>query len=185
MSTPNAEIVDGLLKWWTARYGIVPGSRNANLYKLAAAFNNYGIAQAEALEVCLRYSDPTSADPLTAREITATVASAYRRTEHGVKHWTPGKKERPTPTPTPPRVLTDAQARANVDAVATSLMSAVISLVRIQRTAHRTLSCACSHGGQGVMPIIRSTRNGAAGIIAERLNQLLADYLTDHPHTVT
>ncbi len=81
--------------------------------------------------------------------------------------------------------ITDAQARANVDAVATSLMSAVISLVRIQRTAHRTLSCACSHSGQGVMPIIRSTRNGAAGIIAERLNQLLADYLTDHPHTVT
>jgi hypothetical protein len=115
--------VDGLLKWWTARYGIVPGSRNANLYKLAAAFNNYGIAQAEALEVCLRYSDPTSADPLTAREITATVASAYRRTEHGVKHWTPGKKERPTPTPTPPRVLTDAQARAIEDRLVAMMQS--------------------------------------------------------------
>lgn len=114
MDTNNAEIVEGLLKWWNASFGIVAGSRNANLYKLAAALNNYGIPQADALEVCLRYVDTSGADPLTAREITATVASAYRRTEHGVKEWTKGTRPRDYPPP-PRRTLTDAQARAVED----------------------------------------------------------------------
>lgn len=114
MGTNNTEIVEGLLKWWNARFGIVTGSRNANLYKLAAAFNNYGIPQVEALEVCLRYVDPSGADPLTAGEITATVASAYRRTEHGVKGWTRGTRPRNYPPP-PRRTLSDAQARAVED----------------------------------------------------------------------
>lgn len=113
MGTNNTAIVEGLLKWWNARFGIVAGSRNANLYKLAAALNNYGIPQGDALEVCLRYVDPTGADPLTALEITATVASAYRRTEHGVKEWTQGT--RPRDYPPPRRTLTDAQARAVED----------------------------------------------------------------------
>ena len=113
MGTNNPEIVEGLLKWWNTRFGIVAGSRNANLYKLAAAFNNYGIPQGDALEVCLRYVDTTGPDPLTAREITATVASAYRRTEHGVKEWTQGTRPRDYPPPRP--TLTDAQARAVED----------------------------------------------------------------------
>lgn len=112
MSAPNP--VDGLLKWWNDRFGIVPGRRNANLYVLAAAFNNYGIPQAEALEVCLRYVDLTGPDPLTAREITATVSSAYRRTEHGVKQWTQGTPRPMAPAP-PRRTLSDAQARAVED----------------------------------------------------------------------
>lgn len=113
MDTSITAIVEGLLKWWNARFGIVAGSRNANLYKLAAALNNYGIPQGHALEVCLRYVDPTGADPLTAREITAAVASAYRRTEHGVKEWT--RDTRPGAYPPPRRTLTDAQARAVED----------------------------------------------------------------------
>lgn len=113
MGTDNTAIVEGLLKWWNVRFGIVAGSRNANIYKLAAALNNYGIPQGDALEVCLRYVDPSGADPLTAREITATVASAYRRTEHGVKEWTQGT--RPRDYPPPRRTLTDAQARAVED----------------------------------------------------------------------
>lgn len=113
MGTNNTAIVEGLLKWWNARFGIVAGSRNANLYKLAAALNNYGTPQGDALVVCLRYVDPTGADPLTAREITATVASAYRRTEHGVKEWTQGT--RPRDYPPPRRTLTDSQARAVED----------------------------------------------------------------------
>jgi hypothetical protein len=115
MSTPNNEIVDGLLKWWNNRFGIVSGSRNANIYKLAAAFNNYGIPQGEALEVCLRYVDTSGPDPLTAREITAAVSSAYRRTEHGVKEWTKGSGQRHYPPPPPRRKLSDAQARAVED----------------------------------------------------------------------
>lgn len=113
MGTNNNAIMEGLLKWWNARFGIVAGSRNANLYKLAAAFNTYGIPQVDALEVCLRYVDPSGADPLTAREITATVASAYRRTEHGVKEWTQGT--RPRDYPPPRRKLSEAQARAVED----------------------------------------------------------------------
>jgi hypothetical protein len=113
MGTNDTAIVEGLLKWWNARFGIVAGSRNANIYKLAAALNNYGIPQVDALEVCLRYVDPTGADPLTAREITATVASAYRRTEHGVKEWTHGT--RPRDYPPPRRKLSEAQARAVED----------------------------------------------------------------------
>ena len=113
MATNNNAIMEGLLKWWNARFGIVAGSRNANLYKLAAAFNTYGIPQVDALEVCLRYVDPSGADPLTAREITATVASAYRRTEHGVKEWTQGT--RPRDYPPPRRKLSEAQARAVED----------------------------------------------------------------------
>lgn len=113
MGTDNTAIVEGLLKWWNARFGIVAGSRNANLYKLAAALNNYGIPQRDALEVCLRFVDPSGADPLTAREITATVASAYRRTEHGVKEWTQGTPPRYYPPPR--RKLSEAQARAVED----------------------------------------------------------------------
>ncbi len=113
MSIPNNEIVDGLLKWWNDRFGIVAGRRNANLYVLAAAFNNYGIPQDEALEVCLRYVDLTGPDPLTAREITATVSSAYRRTEHGVKQWTKGTRSQAAPPPR--RRLSDAQAKAVED----------------------------------------------------------------------
>jgi hypothetical protein len=115
MGTNNTAIVEGLLKWWNARFGIVAGSRNANIYKLAAALNNYGITQLAALEVCLRYVDPSGADPLTAREITAAVASAYRRTEHGVKEWTQGTRPRDYPPAPPRRTLSDAQARAVED----------------------------------------------------------------------
>lgn len=122
MSTNNNEIVEGLLKWWGARFGIVAGSRNANLYKLAAALNNYGIPQGEALEVCLQYVDPTGADPLTAQEITVTVASAYRRTEHGVKQWTRGTWRRSTPPPPVRRRLTAAQAQAVEDRLVESLL---------------------------------------------------------------
>lgn len=111
MSAPNP--VDGLLKWWNDRFGIVSGHRNANIYVLAAAFNNYGVPPAEALEVCLRYVDLTGPDPLTAREITATVSSAYRRTEHGVKQWTQGT--RPMAPAPPRRTLSDVQARAVED----------------------------------------------------------------------
>ena len=115
MDTHSAEIVEGLLKWWDARFGIVIGSRNANLYKLAAAFNNYGIPQLDALSVCLRFVDNTGQDPLTASEITNTVASAYRRTEHGVRSWKSAGSHRDFPKKPPPRVLSPTQARAVED----------------------------------------------------------------------
>lgn len=88
----HGEAIEGLLKWWHSRFGIVKGARNANVYKLAAAFNTYGIPKEDALAVCLRFEDPSGPDPFTAREITATVASAYQRTPHGTKQWTPKRK---------------------------------------------------------------------------------------------
>ncbi|MBZ0205925.1 MAG: primase C-terminal domain-containing protein [Flavobacteriales bacterium] len=113
--TPDTNlIVDGLLRWWQRRFPMAHGQRNANLYKLAAALNNYGIPYTDALAVCLRYADPTGPDPFTAREITATVASAYRRTEHGVKEWTQGTRPRRYPPP-PRRTLSAAQAQALED----------------------------------------------------------------------
>lgn len=83
----HQEAVAGLLKWWHRRWGIVPGARNANVYKLAAAFTTYGIPYSTALAECLRFVDLDSPDPFTASEIQRTVESAYKRTEHGVKQW--------------------------------------------------------------------------------------------------
>lgn len=114
MHTDNAEVVVGLLKWWNARFGMVAGSRNVNLYKLAAAFNNYGIPYSMALEVCLRFVDLSGSDPFTGREITVTVESAYRRTEHGVETWNKGTRPRRYPPP-PRRTLSAAQAQALED----------------------------------------------------------------------
>jgi|GEM_PF-4089675 len=127
MNTKNTMVVNGLLKWWNARFGIVLGNRNANIYKLAAAFNNYGIPQADALEVCLRYVDSAGADPLTEREITATVFSAYRRTEHGMKDWTTTQGSHTSSNPL--RTLTHAQVREVEDRLVNILQKRFRTLV--------------------------------------------------------
>lgn len=95
------DAIEGLLKWWHRRFGIVKGARNANVYKLAAAFNAYGIPKEDALAVCLRFEDVSGRDPFTAREITATVASAYQRTPQGTKQWTPRSKAHQPAPPIP------------------------------------------------------------------------------------
>jgi hypothetical protein len=97
----HREAIEGLLKWWHRCFGIVRGARNANLYKLAAAFNSYGIPFSDALTVCLRFEDLSGPDPFTGREITATVESAYRRTEHGTKSWTPRRSTSASLPPVP------------------------------------------------------------------------------------
>ena len=110
-------IVDGLLKWWQRRFPMALGQRNANIYKLAAALNNYGIPYTRALEECLRYADPTGPDPFTDKEITRTVEIAYRSTEHAIKEWGGGHDgHAPRPSFTPR--LTPAQTKAVEDKVA-------------------------------------------------------------------
>ena len=111
-------IVDGLLKWWQGDYPMAHGQRNPNIYKLAAALNNYGIPYTRALEECLPYAEPGGPDPFTAAEITRTVRSAYRRTEkHGTKQWRGGHGGgAPAPAFTPR--LTPAQTQAVEDKVA-------------------------------------------------------------------
>ena len=122
MADQTREIVDGLLRWWHRSHGMVRGIRNANLYKLAAAFNNYGIEYNDALDVCLRFEDPSPPDPFSAREITAVVKSAYRRTEHAVKQWEPRTGSTPPRRwVAPKRVLTESQTAAIVDRLADEL----------------------------------------------------------------
>jgi len=107
-----AEDIEGILRRWERYYSMLPGHRNNSIFKLAIDYNTYGISYAEALDVCLRYVDLSGKDHFTDREITTAVKSAYRRTEHGVKQWTPGKITRPVP---PRRVLSKAQAQAVED----------------------------------------------------------------------
>lgn len=111
-------IVDGLLRWWQGDYPMAHGQRNPNIYKLAAALNNYGIPYTRALEECLPYAEPGGPDPFTAAEITRTVRSAYRRTEkHGTKQWRGGHGGHTTRPAYTPR-LTPAQAKAVEDRLA-------------------------------------------------------------------
>jgi hypothetical protein len=78
------KIISGVLKWWDREYGLVSGSRNHNMFVLAAAFNEYGVSEQEALDKCLEFVQPD----FTASEITTTVRSAYRNTaQHGTKVW--------------------------------------------------------------------------------------------------
>lgn len=97
----HREAIEGLLKWWHRRFGIVRGARNANLYKLAAAFNTYGIPKEDALAVCAHFEDLSGSDPFTAHEIRNTVESAYRRTKHGTKSWTPRRSTSASLPPIP------------------------------------------------------------------------------------
>jgi len=120
MHPDTDRIVDGLKKWWQGDYPMAHGQRNPNIYKLAAALNNYGIPFARALEECLPYAEPGGPDPFTAAEITRTVRSAYRRTEkHGTKQWRGGHgggAHAPAPAFTPR--LTPAQTQAVEDKLA-------------------------------------------------------------------
>jgi hypothetical protein len=102
----HTEAIEGLLKWWHRRFGLVRGARNANVYKLAAAFNAYGVPKEHALAVCAGFVDLSGPDPFTAGEIQQAVESAYKRTPHGTKCWTPRTTSTtaPPPVPVPPPV---------------------------------------------------------------------------------
>lgn len=65
-----------LLKWWTKKYGIYDGERNTNLYKLCAAFNDYGISKEFAIDIALTFQQ----ENFKHDEIMTTVNSAYKKT---------------------------------------------------------------------------------------------------------
>lgn len=134
MCTDIVDAVEGLLRWWHNRYGIVLGNRNANIYKLAAAFNNYGIPYADALSVCLRYVDNSGRDPFTSNEITNTVTSAYRRTEHATKQWNQ-RAQRTTQQEKFMRTLSEAQAQAIEDRIVEHYMKLSKQPPRIENTS--------------------------------------------------
>jgi len=75
------EIISRLLKWFN-KFSMASGERNANLFKLASALNDYGISLNEAMRVCLQYQQKD----FTQREIDTTVKSAYKKTsQHHTK----------------------------------------------------------------------------------------------------
>ena len=69
------EIISRLLKWFS-KFSMSSGERNANLFKLASALNDYGISKNEALRVCQQYQQKDFSE----REIETTVKSAYKKT---------------------------------------------------------------------------------------------------------
>ena len=57
---------------------MIPDNRNANLFKLAIAFNDFGIHQEESERVLLKYQQ----EDFPEREILRTIKSAYRNTQN-------------------------------------------------------------------------------------------------------
>lgn len=75
-------IVTNLLEWWNKKYGSTKGSRNNNLYKLAIAFNDFGVSQSEADRILLEYEE----DGFSQKEIINISKSAYsKKGNHGTK----------------------------------------------------------------------------------------------------
>ena len=74
-SLSEQETVRRLLKWSDTKYPIVPGYRNAHLYKLCCALNDFGIEYDYALSVVSAFQ----ADDFRMGEIEVTLKSAYRK----------------------------------------------------------------------------------------------------------
>lgn len=72
--TSENRIVDNLLKWWKKKYGATKGNRNNNLYKLAIAFNDFGVNQQEGSRVLEGFAEKD----FNITEIQTLVKSAYK-----------------------------------------------------------------------------------------------------------
>jgi len=73
--TSSNQIIQRLLEWWGKKYGANKGSRNNNLYKLAAAFNDFGISKTDAEHECYKFTS----DGFSRKEIESVVKSAYKK----------------------------------------------------------------------------------------------------------
>ena len=71
------KIVEILQKWWAKKYPMVEGSRNENVYVLAAALNDFGVSQSLATYILNQYES----ESFSVAEIRRTIDSAYRHTE--------------------------------------------------------------------------------------------------------
>jgi len=65
--------VNIILAWWTNKFGLPQGKKNDHFFILAAAFNDYGVDENEALANCVSLGDFGKQD-----EITRVVKSAYK-----------------------------------------------------------------------------------------------------------
>lgn len=75
-------IVQNLQKWFDKKYAMVTGEKNNNLFKLASAFNDFGLPKHE----CESYIQTAYGSKKTEREISSIVRSAYKK-EGGTKYF--------------------------------------------------------------------------------------------------
>lgn len=67
-------IIQNLLEWWKGKFGMTKDHRNNNIYKLAAAFNDFGVSQNEADRTLKVFSEKD----FTENEINNIIKSAYK-----------------------------------------------------------------------------------------------------------
>ncbi len=72
--TSDNEIIQKLLVWYKKNFGQNKGSRNNNLFKLAAAMNTFGVPQRQALSTLISYEEMD----FTKSEIESLCNSAYK-----------------------------------------------------------------------------------------------------------
>ena len=72
------EVIRRLTLWWEAKYGIIEGERNNNVYLLASAFNDFGVNKDLALFVLKRYQMKDFPES----EIRDSVNSAYGKVQN-------------------------------------------------------------------------------------------------------
>lgn len=65
-----------LLKWWNRKFGLYQGSRNSSVFKLCAAFNDYGVNKDYALHIVSQFQQ----DDFKLSEIEIIIKSAYKKT---------------------------------------------------------------------------------------------------------
>ncbi len=82
--TDENKIVEILTKWWEKKYPMIEGQRNQNVFVLAMAFNDYGVAKSLAGYILGQYVNKD----FTVNEINRTIDSAYANTsKFGTKYY--------------------------------------------------------------------------------------------------
>lgn len=71
-------IINNLLKWFESKYSVSNGSRNTNLFKLAAALNDFGINKNVAEQTLYNFES----DGFDRKEIKTILDSAYKKTSN-------------------------------------------------------------------------------------------------------
>lgn len=71
------QTANNLLKWWNKKYGLHSGGRNANVFILCAAFNDYGVNKSYAKDIALGFQQ----EDFKADEIVRIINNAYRKTD--------------------------------------------------------------------------------------------------------
>ena len=74
--TSDNQKIKRLFTWWNKKYGHIKGDRNNNLFKLASAFNDFGVSQNECESELKQFEE----SDFTATEIQTLIKSAYKKT---------------------------------------------------------------------------------------------------------